>query len=155
MEALGWAPQPDLAAIPVPVDRGVKRPHEHHGEHGRVQRAIGTPGQESCAGQRSEAREIALTNSELKFINDTGNPHYKLVISNGNMRATNLSNHLSEGPAKFQFDGKLMGSGNATLSGVLRPEHQGPNFDFDLAMDLIVPTGLPARRSGFPCRCRS
>ena len=49
------------------------------------------------------------------------------------MRATNLSNHLSAGPAKFQFDGKLMGSGNATLSGVLRPEHQSPDFDFELA----------------------
>ena len=87
----------------------------------------------NAPGVQLKAREIAFTNSELKFINDSGNPHYRLVISDANMRATNLSNHLSSGPAKFQFDGKLMGSGNATLSGVLRPEHQGPNFDFDLA----------------------
>jgi hypothetical protein len=87
----------------------------------------------NAPGLQFRAHEVALTNSELKFINDTGNPHYRLVISNGNMRVTNLSNHLSAGPAKFQFNGKLMGSGDATLSGVLRPEHQGPNFDFDLA----------------------
>ena len=87
----------------------------------------------NAPGVQLKAHEVALTNSELKFINDSANPHYRLVISDANMRATNLSNHLSAGPAKFQFDGKLMGSGNATMSGVLRPEHQGPNFDFDLA----------------------
>jgi hypothetical protein len=87
----------------------------------------------NAPGVQLKAHEVALTNSELKFINDSADPHYRLVISDANMRATNLSNHLSAGPAKFQFDGKLMGSGNATLSGVLRPEHQGPNFDFDLA----------------------
>jgi hypothetical protein len=87
----------------------------------------------NAPGVELKAHEVALTNSELKFINDSANPHYKLVISDANIRATNLSNHLSAGPAKFQFDGKLMGSGSATLSGVLRPEHQGPNFDFDLA----------------------
>ncbi len=87
----------------------------------------------NAPGVQLKAREVALTNSELKFLNDAANPHYRIVISDANMRATNLSNHLSAGPAKFQFDGKLMGSGNATLSGVLRPEHQGPDFDFDLA----------------------
>ena len=87
----------------------------------------------NAAGVQLRAREVALTNSELKFLNDAANPHYRIVISDANMRATNLSNHLSAGPAKFQFDGKLMGSGDATLSGVLRPEHQGPDFDFDLA----------------------
>ena len=87
----------------------------------------------NAPGVQLKAHEVALTNSELKFINDSADPHYRLVISDANMRATNLSNHLSAGPAKFQFDGKLMGSGNATLSGVLRPERQGPDFDFDLA----------------------
>jgi hypothetical protein len=87
----------------------------------------------NAAGVQLKAREVALTNSELKFINDAGSSHYRFVISDANMRATNLSNHLSAGPAKFQFNGKLMGSGDTTLSGVLRPEHEGPNFDFDLA----------------------
>ena len=87
----------------------------------------------NAPGLQLRAREVALTNSDLKFLNNSANPHYQLVISNGNMRATNLSNHLNDGPAKFQFNGKLMGSGEATLSGVLRPEHKGPNFDFDLA----------------------
>ena len=87
----------------------------------------------NARGVQLKAREVALTNSELKFINDAASPHYRFVISDANMRVTNLSNHLSAGPAKFQFNGKLMGSGDTMLTGVLRPEHEGPNFDFDLA----------------------
>lgn len=87
----------------------------------------------NAPGVQLKAREVALTNSELKFIDDAASTHYRFVISDANMRATNLSNHLSAGPAKFQFNGKLMGSGDTTLTGVLRPEHEGPNFDFDLA----------------------
>jgi len=87
----------------------------------------------NAPGVQLKAHEVVLTHSELKFINDTGNPHYRLTVSDLNLRATNLSNHLSSGPAKFQFSGKLMGSGDTTLTGVLRPEHQGPDFDFDLS----------------------
>jgi hypothetical protein len=87
----------------------------------------------NAPGVQLKAREVALTNSELKFIDDAASTHYRFVISDANMRATNLSNHLSAGPAKFQFNGKLMGSGDTTLTGVLRPDHEGPNFDFDLA----------------------
>jgi flagellar basal body rod protein FlgC len=87
----------------------------------------------NAPGVQLKAHEIVLTHSEVKFINDAGNPHYRLAVSDMNLRATNLSNHLSAGPAKLRFGGKLMGSGDTTLTGVLRPEHQGPNFDFDLA----------------------
>ncbi len=87
----------------------------------------------NAPGVLLKAREVSLTNSELKFIDDAASPHYRFVISDANMRATNLSNHLSAGPARFEFNGKLMGSGDTTLTGVLRPDHEGPNFDFDLA----------------------
>ncbi len=87
----------------------------------------------NAPGVQLKAREVALTNSELKFIDDAASTHYRFVISDANMRATNLSNHLSAGPAKFEFNGKLMGSGDTTLTGVLRPEREGPDFDFDLA----------------------
>jgi hypothetical protein len=79
-----------------------------------------------------KAREVVLTNSDLKFLNEAANPHYALTISEMNLRATNLSNHMSEGTANLKVSGKFMGSGDTTLTGVLRPENQGPNFDFDL-----------------------
>jgi len=79
-----------------------------------------------------KAREVVLTNSELKFLNEAANPHYRFVIADMNLRATNISNHMSEGTANLKFSGKFMGSGDTTFTGVLRPETQGPNFDFDL-----------------------
>jgi hypothetical protein len=89
-----------------------------------------------------KAREVELTNSDLKFLNEAANPHYRLTISDVNLRATNISNHMSEGTANFQFSGKFMGSGDTTLTGVLRPENQGPNFNFDLASQNTDLTSL-------------
>jgi hypothetical protein len=80
-----------------------------------------------------KARELLLTNSTLKFINNAANPHYTFLVTDTNLRATNISNHQSEGAANINFSGKLMGSGDTTLTAVLRPEHHGPDFDFDLA----------------------
>ena len=89
-----------------------------------------------------KAREIVLTNSQMKFMNAASDPHYTLMVSDMNLRATNLSNHMTEGTANLQFDGKLMGSGDTKLTGVLRPEKQGPNFDFDLASQNTDLTSL-------------
>lgn len=86
----------------------------------------------NAPGIELKAHEVLLTNSTLKFINNAANPHYRFVITDTNLRATNLSNHQSEGTANINFSGKLMGSGDTKLTAVLRPEHQGPNFDFDL-----------------------
>jgi hypothetical protein len=83
-------------------------------------------------GIELKAHEVVLTNSTLKFINNAANPNYRIVITDTNLRATNLSNHQSEGTANINFNGKLMGSGDTKLTAVLRPEHEGPNFDFDL-----------------------
>jgi hypothetical protein len=80
-----------------------------------------------------KAHEVVLTNSKLQFLDEAADPHYRLTISGANLRATNLSKHLSAGAAKVRFMAKLMGSGNCTLTGVMRPDHQGPDFDFDLA----------------------
>jgi len=89
-----------------------------------------------------KAREVVLTNSDLKFLNEASNPHYALTISDMNLRATNLSNHMSEGTANLKFSGKFMGSGDTTMTGVLRPENQGPDFDFDLASQNTDLTSL-------------
>ncbi len=88
------------------------------------------------------AHEVVLTHSEVKFLNEAADPHYRLTISDMNLRATNLSNHQSKGSANLQLSGKFMGSGDTTFTGVLRPENNGPNFDFDLASQNTDLTSL-------------
>lgn len=87
----------------------------------------------NAPGIELKAREVVLTNSTLKFFNNAAKPHYGFIMTDTNVRATNLSNHQNDGTANLKFSGKLMGSGDTTLTAVLRPEHQGPNFDFDLS----------------------
>ena len=87
----------------------------------------------NAPGIELKAREVVLTNSTLKFFNNAAKPHYGFMMTDTNVRATNLSNHQNEGTANLKFSGKFMGSGDTTLTAVLRPEHQGPNFDFDLS----------------------
>jgi hypothetical protein len=96
----------------------------------------------NAPGIELTAHEVVLTHSELKFLNEAATPHYRLTMSDTNLRATNLSNHQSKGSANLQFSGKFMGSGDTTFSGVLRPENQGPNFDFDLASQNTDLTSL-------------
>lgn len=79
-----------------------------------------------------DVHQVSLVHSELKFIDDASNPHFKLAVTNLNLKARNLSNHLSTGPANLSLTGKLMGSGDTTMTGVLRPEKNGPDFNFDL-----------------------
>ncbi len=79
-----------------------------------------------------KVHQVNLIHSELKFLDEASNPHFRLAVSELNLKATNLSNHLSSGSARLNFTGKLMGSGDTTMTGVLRPEKNGPDFNFDL-----------------------
>ena len=79
-----------------------------------------------------DVHQVKLVNSELKFLDEASNPHFRLMVSQLNLKARNLSNHLRTGPANLNLTGKLMGSGDTTMTGVLRPESDGPDFSFDL-----------------------
>jgi len=79
-----------------------------------------------------DVRQVKLVNSELKFLDEASNPHFRLTVSQLNLKARNLANHLRTGPADLNLTGKLMGSGDTTMTGVLRPESDGPDFSFDL-----------------------
>jgi len=79
----------------------------------------------------------------LKYLDESANPHYALAISDLSLRATNLSNHLSEGPARIVLNGKLMDSGKTTMTAVLRPSNKnGPDLDFDLTAQDVDLTKL-------------
>jgi hypothetical protein len=89
-----------------------------------------------------KAREVNFVHSELKYLDESSNPHYELAVSDMSLKATNLSNHLAEGPARVVLNGKLMGTGQATMTAVLRPSNNGPDLDLDLAAQDVDLTKL-------------
>src|SRR5258708_26820692 len=55
-----------------------------------------------------KAREVNFVHSELKYLDEASNPHFALAISDMSLKATNLSNHLAQEPARVVLNGKLM-----------------------------------------------
>jgi hypothetical protein len=85
--------------------------------------------------------KLQIVDSEVTYINETKDPHYRLFISNLWVELTNLSNHFSEGPAHLVLHGRFMNSGVTTISGEFRPEKTGSNFDLTLAIrDASLPS---------------
>jgi hypothetical protein len=85
--------------------------------------------------------KLGVLDSEVVYIDEAQNPHYKLSISNLNLELTNLSNHFSQGPAHLVLRGRFMDSGLTTVTGDFRPEKSGSDFDLNLA---IRDASLPA-----------
>lgn len=77
--------------------------------------------------------QVNLVHSYIKYLDESADPHYSLELADLNLKAENLSNHLSEGLARISMSGKLMDTGNTTATAVLRPSNNGPDLDFDLA----------------------
>jgi hypothetical protein len=76
-----------------------------------------------------------IENSEFGFVNQATTPSYRLFISGTDIELENWSNQLSEGTAKVQLKGLLMGSGATQIRGAFRPETKSP--DFDLSVKIL------------------
>ncbi len=76
-----------------------------------------------------------IENSEFGFVNEATTPSYRMFISGTDIELENWSNQLSEGTAKVQLKGLLMGSGATQIRGSFRPETKSP--DFDLSVKIL------------------
>ena len=76
-----------------------------------------------------------IENSEFGFVNQATTPSYRMFISGTDIELENWSNQLSEGTAKVQLKGLLMGSGATQIRGSFRPETKSP--DFDLSVKIL------------------
>ena len=68
-------------------------------------------------------------------MNQATTPSYRMFISGTDIELENWSNQLSEGTAKVQLKGLLMGSGATQIRGSFRPETKSP--DFDLSVKIL------------------
>lgn len=75
-----------------------------------------------------------IIHSEVGFVNQTSDPHYRLFMTDFNLEMDNISNRSTEGVAKFQATGTFMGSGSTQVRGGFRPDEKGADFDVQLEM---------------------
>ena len=75
-----------------------------------------------------------IIRSEVGFVNQTSDPHYRLFMTDFYLEMDNISNQFTEGVAKYQASGAFMGSGKTVVRGGFRPDGKGADFDVHLEM---------------------
>jgi hypothetical protein len=73
--------------------------------------------------------EITIVNSEFGFVNQAATPEYRVFLADAEAALQHYSNRLQEGAASVQLRGKFMGNGETSVTGILRPEHESPDFE--------------------------
>ena len=82
----------------------------------------------NAPGLLLRADDVSIVKSQMGFINEAANPHYRLFLTNLEAQLANFSNHLSEGTMVAKVTGKFMGSGQTLVGATFRPETNGPDF---------------------------
>ena len=76
----------------------------------------------------SGVEEITIVNSEFGFVNQAAKPEYRVFLADAEAALQHYSNRLQEG--RFgAIAGKFMGNGETSVTGILRPEHESPEFE--------------------------
>ncbi len=82
----------------------------------------------NAPGLLLRADEVSIVKSQMGFINEAANPHYRLFLTDLEVHLTNFSNHLTEGTSIAKVTGKFMDSGQTLVGATFRPETNGPDF---------------------------
>jgi Domain of Unknown Function (DUF748) len=83
----------------------------------------------------TEIKHLAISDSDFGFVNKAASAPYRVFISHTDLQVENFSNQFLKGPARFKLTGRFMGSGATQITGVFRPEKQGPDFDLNIAIE--------------------
>lgn len=73
--------------------------------------------------------DIKIVNSEFGFVNQAAKPEYRVFLADAEAGLQHYSNRFQEGAASMQLRGKFMGNGETHITGILRPEHESPDFE--------------------------
>ena len=99
-------------------------------ERARAKATVSTA-QHINANQETLVRieEVKIVHGEFGFVNQTTKPEYRVFLAHAEMNLEHYSNQLREGAASIMLRGKFMGTGETYVTGILRPEHESPNFE--------------------------
>ena len=73
--------------------------------------------------------QLEMRGGQIGYINQAAKPAYRVYFTDAHLIVRNLSNHLKEGVARGQLEGKFMGSGPSRVEMAFRPETKGPDFN--------------------------
>jgi len=79
--------------------------------------------------------QLEMRGGQVGYINRAAKPAYHVFLTDTNLQARNISNHLKEGVAHARAEGKFMGSGATQIELAFRPESKGP--DLDLTVSIV------------------
>jgi hypothetical protein len=78
---------------------------------------------------------LQLTGSRLGVISRASDHPFKAWVDSADLVVTNLSTGFRQGPAKARLDGRFMGSGKTHGTATFRQAHNGPDFNFAIAVE--------------------
>ncbi len=73
--------------------------------------------------------QLEMREAQVGYVNEAAKPPYRVYFTNAHLVLHNLSNHLKEGVARGQLEGKFMGTGPSRIEMAFRPENKGPDFN--------------------------
>jgi hypothetical protein len=76
-----------------------------------------------------------ITNGTIAYRDDAGHSAYRLYVSRLDLLLSHLSDHPDQGICTLKLKGLFMGSGETSVVGDFRPQHQRPDFEITVAME--------------------
>jgi hypothetical protein len=75
------------------------------------------------------AEHVHMKDSTVGMVDKTGDPPYRVFLSNVDLTVKDFSKQKKEGAGTVDIRGDFMGTGPSTLHAVFHPETKSPNFD--------------------------
>jgi hypothetical protein len=127
---LEYAPTVKVVHLKRAVIQGVQVDYLHKAQTAAAERQAVQKAQEvsNAPGLLLRADELSVVKSQMGFINEAVQPHYRVFLAPIEVYLTNFSNQLTEGTAVAKITGKFMGSGRTVVGATFRPETKGPDF---------------------------
>ncbi|HEX4961556.1 MAG TPA: DUF748 domain-containing protein [Thermoanaerobaculia bacterium] len=80
-------------------------------------------------------RRLLLTGSKVGVVNRSPDHPFHLFVDGAELEVTNISTGFRNGPTRARLTGRFMGSGTAHGNATFRDAHNGPDFNFLIAVE--------------------
>ncbi len=86
-------------------------------------------------GVQLKVDQLNIVGSNIGLVNRAASPSYRVVLTNADLSAENLSNQRIQGDATVQLKGKLMGTGDTQVWAQFRPKTESGDMDLTVQVE--------------------